>query len=292
MWIGPSDISNFLRFNNNRSNVIYWDWRFILGLTWRLWEFWFEQENFKAAVGCASGEGTSFAKFILLLCSFLSLLPLVFPTLTWIWDCSCSPLTQEKCGHAKSHLLLPAPLSCSCPGDPLVCLERQKDEREERREECNKKNYYCGVMVKLNFISLGFYKGWCLVHEEGLHFASPPGHAGWGAEISQDFWSLFSNFKACNPAGKMEMELLTRENAVLGNHKRSQPQTRELERVALLEPLRNIIQVVSSGRRSARVCLWPSTATQSDGSEFGFWESRTQADHTKSQDWGFNKDQI
>lgn len=58
-------------------------------------------------------------------------------------------------------------------------------------------------MTKINFISLGSYRGWCLVHEEQLHFASPPGRSGWGGEISQDF--LKPNVKARRPAVKMEM---------------------------------------------------------------------------------------
>lgn len=59
----------------------------------------------------------------------------------------------------------------------LWSVWRGKRGREER-EECNNKNNLCGVMTKLNFISLGFSRGWCLVHEEELHFSSPPAHAG------------------------------------------------------------------------------------------------------------------
>lgn len=59
----------------------------------------------------------------------------------------------------------------------LWSVWRGKRGREER-EECNNKNNLCGVMTKLNFISLGFSRGWYLVHEEELHFSSPPAHAG------------------------------------------------------------------------------------------------------------------
>lgn len=63
--------------------------------------------------------------------------------------------------------------------------------------------------------------------------------------------------------------------------------------MAWLEPLRNIISIVSSGRRGEGLAqgLWLSTAAQSDRAEFGFRESRTQADPAKSQDWGFGKGQ-
>lgn len=66
----------------------------------------------------------------------------------------------------------PAPLGCSCPGDTLLCLERQKDEREERREECINKNHLVDH-DQVKFHLPGLLQRWCLVHEEELHFASP-----------------------------------------------------------------------------------------------------------------------
>lgn len=51
----------------------------------------------------------------------------------------------------------PAPLCSSCPGDTLVCLERQKDEREERNVTIRT---ILWVMTKSDFISLGSCRGW------------------------------------------------------------------------------------------------------------------------------------